>query len=589
MFFTPYPEVGDLRKICANFQKYEYSHIFNVVLILWALFGAVVDAQAQALAETTAQESILQLEREKALREQMERVPDERLPRPIPERLLRIPEAESPCFTIYAIRLTGDAAEQFLWALDAANLPDDPVVGRCLGANGINLVMKRVQDAIVASGFVTTRILASPQDLKSGVLNLTLIPGRISAIRIADNTAWRANKWNAMPAQPGDILNLRDIEQALENFKRIPTAEADIQIEPGRLPGESDLVIRWKQDFPFRLNLFADDAGNKATGKYQGGITMSYDNWWTLNDLFYVSNNHSLDEGGDSTRKGTKGYTIHYSLPYGYWLLGLTASEHNYYQAVAGANQTYIYSGENQNSEIKLSRLVYRDAVRKTTLSIRGWQRASKNFIDDTEVEVQRRHMGGWALGVAHREFIGESTLDMNLAYRKGTGAFDSIPAPEEAFGEGTSRPRLVTAEAQYNHPILIGQQRLRYSGVFRAQWNDTPLVPQDRFSIGSRYTVRGFDGENVLSAERGWLIRNDLGIGLGDSGQELYLGIDYGEVAGPSSPYLLGRRLSGGVIGVRGAIKKLGYDIFVGQPFMKPEGFKTADATVGFSLNLAF
>ncbi len=547
-------------------------------------------AQANASVNAASQEWFIQQERERLLRQQQESVPDVRLERPQAQTgQERLPDGESPCFKIQNLTMAGDASEQFQWALDAASLPDDPAIGRCLGASGINLVMKRVQDAIVSRGFVTTRVLASPQDLKSGVLTLTLIPGRIRSIRIEDETAGRASKWNAVPAHPGDILNLRDIEQALENFKRVPTVEADIQIEPGSLPGESDLLIRWKQDFPFRLNIFADDAGNKATGKYQGGVTLSYDNWWTLNDLFYISKNHSLDEGGDSARKGTKGYTVHYSLPYGYWLLGLTASEHNYYQSVAGINQTYIYSGENQNSEIKLSRLVYRDAVRKTTLSLRGWKRASKNFIDDTEVQVQRRRMGGWELGVAHREFMGKSTLDMNLAYRKGTGAFDSLPAPEDPFGEGTSRPRLLTAEAQYSHPFVMGQQRLRYNGVFRAQWNDTPLVPQDRFAIGSRYTVRGFDGESVLSAERGWLIRNDLSAGVGDGTQEFYFGVDYGELAGPSSRYLLGTRLAGGVIGVRGAIKKLGYDIFVGQPFMKPEGFKTSATTAGFSLNLAF
>ena len=110
-----------------------------------------------------------------------------------------------------------------------------------------------------------------------------------------------------------------------------------------------------------------------------------------------------------------------------------------------------------------------------------------------------------------------------------------------------------------------LAGQALRYSGNVRAQWNDTPLVPLDRFSIGGRYTVRGFDGELILAAERGWLIRNDLGCALGNSGQEAYLGLDHGEVAGPSSDLLLGKRLTGAVLGLRGAVKTLAYDLFVG------------------------
>ena len=43
------------------------------------------------------------------------------------------------------------------------------------------MVMARIQNAIIARGFVTTRILARPQDLKTGTLVLT-VPGRIRDI-----------------------------------------------------------------------------------------------------------------------------------------------------------------------------------------------------------------------------------------------------------------------------------------------------------------------------------------------------------------------------------------------------------------------
>lgn len=449
-----------------------------------------------------------------------------------------------------------------------------------------------MQNAIVQRGFVTTRVLAEPQDLSSGTLTLTLIPGRIRNIRFAADSDHRATHWNAMPAQPGDLLNLRDIEQALENFKRAPTADADIQIMPAggsdARPGDSDLVISWKQSLPFRLSVSADDSGSKATGKYQGAVTLSYDHMLTLNDLFYVSVNHDLDSG-DSDRRGTRGHAVHYSIPFGYWLLGFTTSEYDYHQSVAGINQTYIYSGESRNSDIRLSRLIYRDAVRKTTVSLRSWQRASKNFINDVEIEVQRRRMAGWEVGLAHREFIGRAILDLSIAYRRGTGAMEALHAPEENFDEGTSRPKLVTLDGQFSLPFSLGARRLRYSGAWRAQWNRTPLVPQDRFSIGGRYTVRGFDGESMLSSDRGWLVRNDLGIAIGQSGQELYLGVDYGEVAGPSSATLIGKYLAGAALGLRGGYKNFSYDVFVGKPLKKPAGFDAKSAVAGFNVNWSF
>jgi hemolysin activation/secretion protein len=100
---------------------------------------------------------------------------------------------------------------------------------------------------------------------------------------------------------------------------------------------------------------------------------------------------------------------------------------------------------------------------------------------------------------------------------------------------------------------------------------------------------VRGFDGENVLSAERGWLWRNELSVALGDSGQELYAGLDTGRVRGPTSDLLVAKQLTGAVIGLRGVVQKITYDLFIAEPIKTPDNFKTAGSTAGFSLSASF
>ncbi|PYD25954.1 ShlB/FhaC/HecB family hemolysin secretion/activation protein [Pseudomonas syringae] len=563
-------------------------HLALTALAVWTLLVA-----AAAQAAGPEEELLRQQERERALRDQLESRPDVRLQAPtLDEGGSRLPAKEAPCFAINDIRLIGEASEKFQWALKAANPKDDPAVGRCLGGAGINMTMKRMQNAIIEAGYVTTRVLAEAQDLNSGILVLTIVPGRIREIRFAEGTSRRANLWNAMPANPGDLLNLRDIEQALENFKRVPTAEADIQITPARAadakPGESDVVIKWSQQFPARVSLSVDNSGSKTTGKYQGNVSLSLDNLLSLNDLFYASFNHDMG-GGEPGRRGSDGNTFHYSLPFGYWQLAFTTSEYNYEQSVAGATQTYQYRGESRNNDLRLSRLLYRDAVRKTTAWGGLWTRSSENFIDDTEIGNQDRRMAGWQFGLDHREFIGASILDLGVAYRRGTGAHDSLQAPEEASGAGTSRSQIITADAQLQVPFTLSDQRLRYIAGWRSQWNRTPLVPQDRFSIGGRYSVRGFDGENILSADRGWTLRNEIGLALGQTGQELYTSVDYGEVSGQASEFLIGKRLAGAVVGVRGGYKGLSYDWSVGTPLKKPDGFETANVTSAFTVIWSF
>ncbi len=51
---------------------------------------------------------------------------------------------------------------------------DDSPIGRCLGTAGVNVVLSRAQAALIARGWVASRVLAAPQDLSGGVLALTL-------------------------------------------------------------------------------------------------------------------------------------------------------------------------------------------------------------------------------------------------------------------------------------------------------------------------------------------------------------------------------------------------------------------------------
>lgn len=554
-----------------------------LALVLLLSGGA---SHAQSVDGATRQ-LLRQQERERALRERQETATDVRIERAT-EASGRLPADEAPCFAIRGIRLEGSDAARFRWALKAANPHADPAVGRCLGTTGINAVLKRVQNAVIARGYVTTRVLAAEQDLNSGLLVLTVVPGRIRSIRFAAAVDARATSWrNALPARPGDLLNLRDIEQALENLKRVPTVDADIQISPAdglAEPGESDLVIAWRQSTRARMGVTLEDSGIEATGRMQGATTLSLDNLLTWNDLFYGHFGQDVFEG---RRKGARSHTLHYAVPYGYWLVGATASAYTYRQTVAGYSANYVYSGSSHSADVKLSRLLYRNATIKTGAYLRAWERDSNNFIDDTEVLIQRRRQGGWEAGFNYKQFIGASTLDADVSYRRGTGAFRALRAPEEDFREGTARAGIIAAEATLVVPMKWGSQHFRYIGSGRVQWNRSRLVPQDRLAIGGRYTVRGFQGDLQLTGDRGWFIRNDVGWVMGAS-QELYLGADVGHVNALPSQWQVGQTLAGAVLGVRGGWHGLAWDAFAGTPIRKPRRFQAGRLAAGFSLSWA-
>mgnify|MGYP006176859195 CR=1 FL=1 len=95
-----------------------------------------------------------------------------------------------------------------------------------------------------------------------------------------------------------------------------------------------------------------------------------------------------------------------------------------------------------------------------------------------------------------------------------------------------------------------------------------------ERFAIGGRHTVRGFDGGYSLSAESGWSWRNELSTPLGDTGVSVFAGLDHGQVRGPSADLLVGTRLTGAVVGLRRcpcAPGALQFELFAGWPLRRP------------------
>lgn len=493
---------------------------------------------------------------------------------------------ETPCFPIRRVQLTGrDAFPHWFPAQRIA----DGAVGHCLGVKGINQLMSRLQNRLVDRGWVTSRVLVPEQDLSSGSLTLALVPGMLRHIRYADGADQRALLYTSIPAREGRLLDLRDIEQGLENQQRLPTVESSMEIVPGEQPGESDVVITRRQSKIWRVNMWVDDSGTKSTGRYQGGAMLALDNPFALSDLLYVSASHDL---GFEGRKQSKNISGHYSLPLGYWLFEVNAGQYNYVQNVAGYSGDIRYSGKSKNLNVGLSRVIQRNATGKTTLRSSVQVREIRNYIDRTEIEVQRRRTSAWQLGLDHRHYFGDVTVDGGVSFQRGTRWFGAMPAYEEQYEDGydaTEKSKILTWTAGLNWPFALGNQNFRYQMNYLRQMSTTPLTSPDQLAIGNRWTVRGFDGERTLSASHGWYVQNTLAWRTPVPEQEFYLGADYGEVGGRSDgSTLLGRHLAGGVAGLRGNISAIGasYDAFSGIPLSKPHGFKTDPVTFGFSIS---
>jgi len=499
---------------------------------------------------------------------------------------------EQPCFTIQTFALDVPAAlPEATRAAGASALSQDRLAftrewldhyrGQCIGQQGLDVLLEGLQREILSRGYVTTRALLEAQDLSTGTLKVSLLPGMLRHLKFADESTRGALR-TAFPARDGDLLNLRDLEQGLEQMKRVPNQDATMQIVPGDEPGQSDVIVTVQRSKPWSLVASADNSGSRATGRYLGSVTLGLNNLLGLNDILTAGYNQDLQFGNH--RLGTHGWNGSYSLPLGYWTGTLFGYANTYYQQIAGVNQLFTASGNSQTAGLKLERVLHRSQSDITGVELQFIKRFGASFIEDTEIAQQRRNNTFIEAGLTNRHYFGTAQFDGTLAYRQGIGGFGAMPG---TAGGPTYRFRMALLDAYLSAPFSVAGQSFRYVGTVHGQFTRDELNYIDELTIGSRYTVRGFSGDTMLAAEKGFYWRNELQYSIGSTGQSLYAGLDYGHLWGPSAAWQAGTQLAGAVVGMRGGIPtrsgSYSYDVFAGMPVYKPSRFPAANVTLGF------
>lgn len=561
-------------------NRYKVGGILAILLAAVMPMHSVVASPADA---DTQMQQLLRDRQQAQERQQRRESKDVLLQQPVEsDKETSLPE-ERVTFLVHEINLKGKYSEMFTWLAKEASRYNE----RKIGKEGLNVIVKRLNNKLMAKGYITSRVMIPEQDLSGGRLELTFIPGTIGEIQCT--VAGKFVEWHtALPFRSGDILNLRDLEQGLEQLKRVPSQDADFQLHPGKNPGESNVVISVKRTKPWKVVFSMDDSGTKSTGKLQATTTIGIDNLMGINDLFNISFNRDVE--GHRTEFGSDGSSWCWSFPYGYWTYSLSSRSNTYKQTLPNAGGGFLqYSGTSRTTEIKAERLMQRDKNSKTSVSLKLLQTHSRNYMNDTEMDVQRKDTVALEMGISQRRFCGKDIWDYQVAYRHGVPWFNAM-AESPWADSPTSRYGIWTGEVNWTHPMKWGKTDVNYNMTLHGQYSNSVLFGVDCISIGNRYTVRGFDGEQTLAAEKGWYMRNELAFSLGKNGQEVYLGLDGGEVAGPGTVNLPGRQLIGATLGMRGHVHPGGYmDVFVGWPLKKPDGFTTENPTFGFQYSYYF
>lgn len=454
---------------------------------------------------------------------------------------------------------------------------------QCLGIAGIRLLTRSLQNELIVKGYITSLIDIPSQSLESGILQLTLTYGKIGHIAFAtDEPVTRTGLWNALPFSAGDILRLPDLEQGMANLQRIPGSAAHMKLLPGQNHAESDVRLTRQLDKSWQVGAWLDDAGSRATGRYQGGGALYLYDMASLNDILYVA------AGGDvefnQHDDGNKNASVYYSVPFGYWNMSVYAAHSEYLQQFRGQWSTTDYESKNRYYSATLSRLISHTRTQKTMLDAKIFKSTSRYYFGGSELSVMRKQNPGWDLTLRHQHYFDSKIIEASLGVQNRLPWLSSTSTPEENAGLYDKHARILHADLKALMKFPLTGNKFSWSPQISAQLSPDILSFDNKMNIGNRWTVRGFDGERTLSGNQGWYWRNDFSWDIPSPNQQFYTGLDIGRLTG-SEQYGQGKVLSGAVLGLRGENFSTQYDFFIGTPLSKPDNFHTQALNMGFSL----
>jgi len=546
-------------------------------------------AQAQVAADAAARQAdVLQRQAQERINRDIERaLPSERPVQGTDTRTL-VPSVDASaagpsCHQIATIAIEG--------APNLSGSVRDALVGRfsnqCLGVPEVETILGEITKDYVLRGLITTRAYLPAQDLSQGKLVILVLEGKIESVVVNDGNRGSINPWNVFP-RAGNLFNLRDIEQGIEQVNKLSSNNATLDIQPGQEAGASRVVINNTPSTPYHASLSADNTGSDSTGRNQLGATVSADRLLGLNELLLFTYRRS--QPNDNARKGSVSKSLTFMLPLRYATVTYSGSRSHFTSEVLVPNNAPLaFQGVSDSDSLRAERLVFRNQSTRQVLSATLTAKDTKNYLAGNFLGVSSRKLSVLDIDSSTSTGFLGGALSIDVGWAQGLSAagalrdVDGLPddAPHAQFGK-------FKYGMNWLKPFELAGVRSTWTTSLTGQHARDVLYGSEQILIGGLYSVRGFVN-NTLSGDHGWYVRNELAaypvLPMANVPVRLYAGLDYGRVRSRAADMPEGS-LAGAVVGASLSWKGASIDISNTRALHEPAGFRREGSRTWVRLN---
>ena len=162
-------------------------------------------------------------------------------------------------------------------------------IGKTLGFAELETAANTITVFYRQQGYFGATAYLPAQEIKDGVVEITVVEGRLGKIKLNRQPDVRLKESIArgyLDHIPADRpLNEREVERALLLLNDLPGISVSGVLEPGETPGTGNLIIQMNEGRRVSGSLDFDNSGSRSTGENRVGVGMNLNDPSGLGDL----------------------------------------------------------------------------------------------------------------------------------------------------------------------------------------------------------------------------------------------------------------------------------------------------------------
>jgi hemolysin activation/secretion protein len=378
-------------------------------------------------------------------------------------------------------------------------------VGRRIEATELEAARIAVTSNYVARGYINSGAIIDHPPNADGVVLLRVIEGQLTDVHV------RSNRWNGSRFYENRIglrspkpLNVNELRDRLQVWRRVyPIEQLNAELRPGIHPGEAQLDLTVKEQWPYHLGVQYANDRPPSTGSEQITAIAEIDTLTGHNDPFTF--NYVIARGGSPGFQDPE-------------LLGVDDLSVAYRYPVSASDTTI------GGRYIRSSAAIVEDAFRELDITAQSelfgisisqpvWRTPGKDL--SLDLIAEHKSNSSYLLGVPYSFSPGAVDGETRLTALRIAGQFVTRSQRQVVATRLTLSTGLNALDATQNDRgpdwqffSLLGQaQYIRRVGSTDHQWvsrvtgqySPDPLLSLEQLIIGGASTVRGYRESSLL------------------------------------------------------------------------------------------